>query len=272
MSIYQLYNYKKIKSKQALTQYMKSAMKGAYTLDVIIGELAELQLLDDDGLERNRNLVMDDSFGTIEKAKAKKEQLFKLLTKKPRSNAVFAHEIVVSASEEAFADSAFMHIQYFQDALKHIAELHGGIQYVVSAVVNYDKKVPFMSVIVMPIVNGSLNSREVIGGGHARMATLQSLFHSDVADKYGLSRGGRESQEFTDEVEQTRCEAESLERENHDLRVLIRDKQFQLIAIHLSVAQCQLLSIGDNPLKADQIKSDALKEIAEMFERQHPIN
>lgn len=175
MPNYEIYRYKKHKSKTAITHALNHNLR--------IGK--QQDNVDSARSHKNQYSGLD----TKEKCNKRRDTILSGLGKKPRSNAVLAHEVVVTASPDAFKNRDFNHGQYFRDAMHHIAELHGGKQNIVSAAVHYDEETPHLHVIVIPIVDGKLNSRAVIGGNAKRMSELQTLFHNDVGAKHGLTRG-----------------------------------------------------------------------------------
>lgn len=175
MPNYEIYRYKKHKSKTAITHALNHNLRIGKQQDNV------------DSTRTHKNQY--SGLNTKAKCNKRRDDILSRLGKKPRANAVLAHEVVVTASPDAFKDKSFNHGQYFKDAVKHIADLHGGSDNIISAAIHYDEETPHLHVIVMPVVDGKLNSRAVIGGNAKRMSELQSLFHNEVGAKHGLTRG-----------------------------------------------------------------------------------
>jgi hypothetical protein len=175
MTNYEIYRYKKHKTKTSITHALNHNLR--------IGK--QQPNVDSTRSSKNNYSGLD----TKEACNKRRDSILSGLGKKPRSNAVLAHEVVVTASPDAFKDKNFNHSEYFKDAVKHIAELHGGNQNIISLAIHYDEETPHLHVIVMPVVHGKLNSRFVIGGSAKRMSELQTLFHNQVGAKHGLTRG-----------------------------------------------------------------------------------
>ena len=107
-----------------------------------------------------------------------------------RSNAVLAHEFVISASPAALdLMTRDQRVKFFKDAFEFIASLHGGTQNIVQFSIHCDETTWHAHCIVCPVVAGKLNSRSVIGGHRSRLSELQTQFAQQVGAKHGLSRG-----------------------------------------------------------------------------------
>lgn len=110
-----------------------------------------------------------------------------LLPVKRRKDAVLALEYLVTASPEFF-DPGQRRTAYFAEALKWLKTLHGPSN-VVSATLHLDEKTPHMVAYVVPLTSdGRLSAKDFVGGPK-RLTKLQTDFHEQVGDKFGLSRG-----------------------------------------------------------------------------------
>tara|TARA_B100000745_G_scaffold258599_1_gene181816 strand:+ start:304 stop:1404 length:1101 start_codon:yes stop_codon:yes gene_type:complete len=117
-----------------------------------------------------------------------------MLPAKVRKNAVMAIETVVTASPEWFEGKSRREIgEYFVQSLEFVAERMGGKDNVLSAVAHFDEQTPHMQVLAVPLVDGKLNARKLIGGSKHELAKMQSSFACEIGAKYGLQRGQEKS-------------------------------------------------------------------------------
>ena len=108
---------------------------------------------------------------------------------KPRKNAVWAHEYVISASPEKMETmNRKEQMAYFEESARFIRAKYGKESLIIPSV-HFDEKTPHMHVIVQPMYNGKLNGKHFTGGSKHAMAALRKKFHKDVAEKYGLDYG-----------------------------------------------------------------------------------
>jgi len=120
-----------------------------------------------------------------------------LLPKKRRKNAVIGLNFVVSASQE-FEDSE-TEKKFYEDARKFIGENFGEV---VAWAIHRDETATHMQVVSIPLVDGKLNARKLIGGDKHRMEQIQTAFYEEVGKKYGLERGQEKSQATHKTVEE----------------------------------------------------------------------
>lgn len=105
------------------------------------------------------------------------------LKKKPRKDSVRGLSFFVGFSESLdFKQNMY----YFDKALTFIKSRFGEI---LSFAVHMDEKTPHLQVITMPIVDGSLNAKKLIGGSKYKMSAIQTDFYTEVGHHYGFSRG-----------------------------------------------------------------------------------
>lgn len=108
---------------------------------------------------------------------------------KPRRNAVWAHEYVISGSKEGFKKLGMKGCRaYFKDAVMFLKEMYGAESMLIP-VIHFDESTPHLHVIVQPMKDGKLNGKAFTGGSKHAMADLRSKIHKNVADKYGFERG-----------------------------------------------------------------------------------
>lgn len=78
--------------------------------------------------------------------------------------------------------------QYFKDSYGFLCERYGKGN-IISATVHLDERTPHMHVNFVPVTaDGRLSAKDVIGG-RDKLTNLQTEFHKQVAQKYGLERG-----------------------------------------------------------------------------------
>lgn len=106
-----------------------------------------------------------------------------------RKNAVHAIEYLISASPGWFADKTIQEQnRYFQDSLDWLRAQYGR-ENVVCAGVHRDETSPHLWAYVIPIKDGKLNARALIGGKKERLSEMQTDFAKKVCERHGLQRG-----------------------------------------------------------------------------------
>lgn len=120
-----------------------------------------------------------------------------LLPKKRRSNAVVALMQVVTTSREFKNKTAEKN--YYADARKFIEQNMGKI---VGWSIHRDETSTHMQVVTIPLVDGKLNARKLIGGKKTRMNEIQDDFYEQVGKKYDLDRGVKGSKAVHKTVEE----------------------------------------------------------------------
>lgn len=135
-----------------------------------------------------------------------------LLPKKVRKNAVHAVEVVMTASPEWFEKASKEKKRDFYDEAQEWARNFFGKKNVLSVAIHRDEKTPHLHVICMPLVDGELNAKKLIGGSKYRMQELQDDFYKKVGKPLGMDRGIKrengESVRHTQPKEFTRIMAE----------------------------------------------------------------
>lgn len=117
------------------------------------------------------------------------QEYSKMLPEKVRKNAVHALEFVITASPEFFKKNSRKElVKYFRDSEKWVGEIIGSDN-IISSTLHMDEKTPHIHFLAMPLVNGKLNAREIIGGSKHRMRELQDDFYKKVGMLSDLARG-----------------------------------------------------------------------------------
>lgn len=121
-----------------------------------------------------------------------------MLPERRRKDAVLCIEYLITASPEAFTrhgghldDSGRQpgqSIGYFERAMAWLKARHGG-QNIVCAISHLDEQTPHLVAYVVPMTrDGRLSAREFLGGS-AKLRKMQTDFHRQCGQQFGLSRG-----------------------------------------------------------------------------------
>lgn len=108
--------------------------------------------------------------------------------RKVRADAVKAVDVMFTFSGEPDTLAPDRHREYFGRCLDFAAELFGGRDNIMSAVVHMDEKTPHLHVLAVPLIDGRLNVQNVMGGA-SRLRACQDEFFEKVSKNYGLERG-----------------------------------------------------------------------------------
>lgn len=114
------------------------------------------------------------------------------LPKRRRKDAVLAIEYLITASPEFFQDAATQRqrtrSEYFNAAMEFLRTKHGK-ENIVCTSLHLDETTPHLVVYVVPInAKGNLSAKDFLGG-RERLSQLQSTFHAEVGQRFGLERG-----------------------------------------------------------------------------------
>lgn len=114
---------------------------------------------------------------------------------KIRTNAVLCVEQVLTASHEYFQDDPNNErLRKWVDAqMQYIKKKWG--DNAVSVVLHNDERSPHLHVHIVPIVNGRLNARELMGGKNDVMSVMQDEY-ADAMKPLGLTRGIKNSKAY----------------------------------------------------------------------------
>lgn len=111
------------------------------------------------------------------------------LPEKVRKNAVLAIETVITASPEWFEKATTSDRKEFFERSEDWVRKQFGNKNILSVAIHRDEKTPHLHIVAMPLVEGKLNAKALIGGSKHRMRELQNEFHAFVGEKLGLDRG-----------------------------------------------------------------------------------
>lgn len=162
------------------------------------------------------NLYSDNFENSFEKFK-------ELLPKKRRKNAVVALNFLVTTSEEFESEAA--EIMYYTKAVEFIGKNFGTV---VGWAIHKDETSTHLQAVTIPLVDGKLNARELVGGSKNRMREIQNSFFKEVGESFGLLRGLEGSKAVHQTVEQKiRKEREELRKENEELQKKTEELQKQ---------------------------------------------
>lgn len=123
-----------------------------------------------------------------------------LLPKRRRKNAVLALEYLVTASPEFFdLQPEKVWRKYLEDQLDMLGKYYGH-RNIASAVLHLDEKTPHLAIQIVPLVDGKLNARALIGSRTA-CRIIQDMA-GEVGAPYGLARGKPGSDATHEKVKQ----------------------------------------------------------------------
>jgi len=112
-----------------------------------------------------------------------------LLPEKVRKNAVYAVAVVLSAGPEWFEKATDKDILEWKKLSLAWAEEKFGRENMLGVALHRDEKTPHLHLMFMPLVDGKLNARSIMGGSKYRMRDLQEDFHAKVGKPLGMERG-----------------------------------------------------------------------------------
>lgn len=130
----------------------------------------------------NYNFTPDSSQEIMERYSA-------LLPQKVRKDAVHAVEVIATASPDWFNGPKKGDIGAFGEATMKWCNRFFGKDNVISVTIHIDEMTPHIHVIAMPLVNGKLNAKALLGGSKYRMREIQDDFYAAVGKPLGMERG-----------------------------------------------------------------------------------
>lgn len=151
------------------------------------------------------------------------KQFDELLPKQRRKNAVVGLNFIVTTSEE-FSSKA-EELAFYDQARNYIAKNFGRV---VGWAIHRDETSTHMQVVTIPLVDGKLNARQLIGGDRNRMKRIQTDFFETVGKEFGLKRGVdvAETKAVHKTVEQKHREKEK-ELQQREKAIAEREKQLE---------------------------------------------
>ena len=151
-----------------------------------------------------------------------------LLPKKYRKNAVLGLNFVISTSQEC--ESAEDEKKYYEEAVKYLGEHFGQV---VGWAIHRDETSTHLQAVTIPLVNGKLNARALIGGDKSRMREIQSDFWQKVGKPFGLERGkvgSRQQHKTAEELhreEQAKIDTQNVQLDTREKSLSEREEKLQ---------------------------------------------
>ena len=115
------------------------------------------------------------------------ENVMNKLPEKRRSNAVLAVEHVLTASPEFFENMTKTDVLTWAESSQHWLNERYGKENVAYSTLHLDEKTPHIHAVIVPLVDGKLNAREIFGT-REKMRDMQDSYHERVKFM-GLERG-----------------------------------------------------------------------------------
>lgn len=149
-----------------------------------------------------------------------------LLPAKIRKNAVVGLNFLVTTSQEFLSQED--EARYYEKARQFISKRFGDV---VGWAIHRDEKSTHMQVVTIPLVNGKLNARALIGGDKHKMQSIQTDFWEEVGKPFGLGRGNENSPSHHKTVEQfhreklSEIEQKQAELANHEKSLTERNNR-----------------------------------------------
>ena len=107
-----------------------------------------------------------------------------LLPQKRRKNAVVGLNFVVSTSEKFQTEAE--ESAFYGKAINYISQNFGRV---VGWAIHRDETSTHLQCVTIPLVDGKLNARDLLGGDKHRMSAIQTDFYETVGKEFGLKRG-----------------------------------------------------------------------------------
>lgn len=126
-----------------------------------------------------------------------------LLPKKYRRDAVVGLMFVVTTSNEF--ENSEDEKKYYEKAVEFIQKNFGEV---VGWAIHRDETSTHLQAVTIPLVDGKLNAKKLIGGSKHRMQEIQQKFFEEVGKPFGLERGKKNSQAQHKTVEELHKEEE----------------------------------------------------------------
>lgn len=169
-----------------------------------------------------------------------------LLPSKIRKNAVVGLNFLISTSEEF--DNAADETMYYQNARNFIEKRFGTI---VGWAIHRDETSTHMQVVTIPLKDGKLNARELIGGSKNRLRDFQNDFYVEVGMPMGLDRG-----EVVEKTKANHMKVEQLHREQ-----MLEMERLETEKKYLSEAQKRLSERSEEVSREETLLAEKKAEI-----------
>ena len=155
------------------------------------------------------------------------------LPKKYRKDAVVGLMFVVTTSNEF--ENPEDEEQYYRKAVAFIRQRFGKV---VGWAIHRDETSTHLQAVTIPLVDGKLNAKKLIGGSKHRMQEIQQKFYEEVGKPFGLERGKENSQAQHKTVEEKHKEEErKLWESAHKIEELQKN---------LEARECEILDRENN--------------------------
>lgn len=155
------------------------------------------------------------------------------LPKKYRKDAVVGLMFVVTTSNEF--ENPEDEEQYYRKAVAFIRQRFGKV---VGWAIHRDETSTHLQAVTIPLVDGKLNAKKLIGGSKHRMQEIQQEFYEQVGKPFGLERGKENSQAQHKTVEEKHKEEErKLWESAHKIEELQKN---------LEARECEILDRENN--------------------------
>lgn len=160
-----------------------------------------------------------------------------VLPEKRRKNAVLALEYVLTASPDFFSETPQAEWRkYLLGQLTMLQEYYRESN-VVSAVLHLDEKTPHLAVMIVPLVDGKLNARALIGTREA-CSIIQDLA-GEAGRTFGLERGKQGSKARHEDVKSFYAEIEPARRKASKLAIELAEQADALEAGRRDLARLE---------------------------------
>lgn len=186
----------------------------------VVNVLKEQQRSEDyDSKRADKNLSKNNTYSADYETTQKKYD--ELLPKKHRRDAVVGLMFVVTTSNEF--ENPEDEKKYYEKAVDFIGKNFGEV---VGWAIHRDETSTHLQAVTIPLVDGKLNAKKLIGGSKHRMQEIQQKFYEEVGKPFGLERGKENSQAQHKTVEEKHKEEE---RKLAELQKNLEERERDLI-------------------------------------------
>ena len=186
----------------------------------VVNVLKEQQRSEDyDSKRADKNLSKNNTYSADYETTQKKYD--ELLPKKHRRDAVVGLMFVVTTSNEF--ENPEDEKKYYEKAVEFIGKNFGEV---VGWAIHRDETSTHLQAVTIPLVDGKLNAKKLIGGSKHRMQEIQQKFYEEVGKPFGLERGKENSQAQHKTVEEKHKEEE---RKLAELQKNLEERERDLI-------------------------------------------
>ena len=199
---------------------------------VVVNVLKEQQRSEDyDSKRADKNLSVNNTYSWDYEFSQKLYDDY--LPKKYRKDAVVGLMFVVTTSNEF--ENPEDEEQYYRKAVAFIRQRFGKV---VGWAIHRDETSTHLQAVTIPLVDGKLNAKKLIGGSKHRMQEIQQEFYEQVGKPFGLERGKENSQAQHKTVEEKHKEEErKLWESAHKIEELQKN---------LEARECEILDRENN--------------------------